>query len=48
MSNQDIHDKLEKLFAEIKTLAKTDTEQAKMKLTMALDLMRAEYKKLKR
>jgi len=48
MSNQDIHDTLDKLFEEIKTLAETDTEQAKQKLTIALNIMRAEFKKLKR
>ena len=43
----DIHKKIESLFKEIKEIHETKPEQAKEKLTVALNLMRLEYKRLK-
>ena len=46
MKNEDIHTQLDKLFEEIKALAETNTDEAKQKLTIALDLMRDEHDQL--
>ena len=43
----EIHQKIESLFKEIKEIHETKPEQAKEKLTIALNLMRLEYKRLK-
>ena len=41
------HQKIEELFEQIKTLAKTDTEKARKKLTTALNTIKKEYNKIK-
>lgn len=43
----EIHKKIESLFEEIKEIHETKPEQAREKLTVALNLMRLEYKRLK-
>jgi len=43
----EIHQKIESLFKEIKEIHETKPEQTREKLTVALNLMRLEYKRLK-
>jgi hypothetical protein len=43
----EAHDKIDALFREIKELAKKDTEKAREKMMIALNIMKQEHRKLK-
>ena len=43
----EAHDKIDALFQEIKELAKKDTEKAREKMMIALNIMKQEHRKLK-
>jgi RNase P subunit RPR2 len=44
---EEAHERIEALFEDIKTLAKKDTEKAREKMMIALNLIKKEYNKIK-
>ena len=45
---QDVHTRLDQLFAEVEDLSKKDIEKARVKLTIALNIIKQEFRKLRK